>query len=73
MFAPYCFATVTVHMSAMKVYECQETLTVRGVILTLKQDVLRDVCLARRTAVTALVCQQPQWLMINVHGKEIVT
>jgi hypothetical protein len=30
MFAPYCFATVTVHMSAMKVYECQETLTARG-------------------------------------------
>jgi hypothetical protein len=71
-FAPYCFATVTVHISAVTVYERQEMLTARSVILTSKQDVLHDVCHARGKAVAALVCRQLQWFMINVHGKEIV-
>lgn len=72
-FAPYCFATVTVHLSAVKFYECQEMLTARGVILTLKQDVPHNVCLARRTAQPLLhSCQLLRWLMINVHRKEIM-
>ena len=56
----------------MTVYENKKMLTARGVILTLKQDVQHDVCLTRRTAVAAPVCQQLQWLMINVHGTETV-
>jgi hypothetical protein len=33
-FAPYCSTAVTVHISAVKVYEWLEMLTTRGVILT---------------------------------------
>jgi hypothetical protein len=55
MFAPYCFATLTVHVSAVKVYECREMQNARGVILTLQQDVPHDVCLARRTTDAAIV------------------
>ena len=38
--------------------------------MTLKQDVPHDVCLGRTTAVAALVSQQLQWLVINVHDRD---